>query len=130
MHCGTGIKKPLFSKTTPYKKVNCRGLRGITNKGFRVYQGIRFTKGIVKIGRFNAKYSALVKVVVDKEGLLYSNWLPLTTKNNTGLISLINTFRGIFRTKGITIICPPTTGTALFLQIPNFLKPGIALQGS
>ena len=69
----------------------------------------------------------MVKVIVDGEGLLYSDWLPLTAGNNIGFVSLINTFRGIFRIKGITIMHPPTTGTALFLRIPNFPRPGVAL---
>jgi len=69
----------------------------------------------------------LVKVIVNGEGLFYSDWFPLIARNNTGFIGFINTFRGIFRTKGITIIYPPTTKTALFLRIPNFPKPGVTL---
>jgi len=37
MYYRTGIKELLFSKTTPCKKINRRGLRGVTNRGFRVY---------------------------------------------------------------------------------------------
>ena len=37
MYCGIGIKKLLFSRITPYRKVNYRGLKGIANRGFRVY---------------------------------------------------------------------------------------------
>jgi len=127
MHYRTGIKKLLLSKTTPYRKVDRRGLRGVANRGFRVYQGIQFTKSIIKVNRFGAKYSAVVKVIIDGEGLLYSNWLPLTARNNTNLVSLINTFRGVFRTKSITNIRPPTTKTTLFLRVPNFPRPGVAL---
>ena len=72
----------------------------------------------------------MVKVVVDREGLLYSDWLPLTAGNSTGFIGLINTFRGVFRTKGITIMRPLITGTTLFLRIPNFPRPGVTLRGS
>jgi len=64
-----------------------------------------------------------------KAKLLYSNWLPLTTKDSINFVNLINTFRGIFRTKGITIIRPPTTETTLFLRIPDFPRPGVALRG-
>jgi len=72
----------------------------------------------------------LVKVVVNGEGFFYSDWLPLTTGNSISFVGFINTFRGIFRTKGIIIIRPPTTRIALFLRIPNFPKPGVALRGS
>jgi len=68
----------------------------------------------------------VVKVIVNGENLLYSNWLPLITKDSTSLVGLINTFRGIFRTKGITIVRPPTTGTTLFLQVPDFPRPEVA----
>jgi len=72
----------------------------------------------------------LVKVVVNGKGLLYSDWFPLIAGNSTGFIGFINTFRGIFRTKGITVMRPFITGIALFFRIPNFPRPGIALQGS
>ena len=63
----------------------------------------------------------MVKVVIDGEGLLYSNWLPLTAGNSTGFVGFINTFRGIFRTKGITIIRP------LLLKLPCFFEFLISL---
>jgi len=69
----------------------------------------------------------LVKVIVDGEGLLYSDWLPLIAGNSISFVGLISTFRGIFYTKGITVIRPPTTGTALLLRIPDFPRPGVAL---
>jgi len=72
----------------------------------------------------------LVKVVVDGEGLLYSDWLPLIARNSTGFVGFINTFRGVFCTKGITVVRLFTTGTALFFRVPDFPRPGVALRGS
>jgi len=69
----------------------------------------------------------VVKVIVNGEGFLYSNWLPLIVGDSTGFVGFINTFRGIFRTKGITVIRPLTTGTILFLRVPDFPRPGVAL---
>jgi len=37
MYYRTGIKKLLLGKITPYRKVDRRGLRGVANRGFKVY---------------------------------------------------------------------------------------------
>ena len=69
----------------------------------------------------------MVKVIVNREGLLYSDWFLLIAGNSTGLVGLISTFRGIFYTKGITVVRPFTTGTTLFLRVSDFPGPGVAL---
>jgi len=69
----------------------------------------------------------LVKVIVDGEGLLYSDWLPLIAGNSTGFVGFISTFRGVFYIKGITVARPPTIRIALFLRVFNFPELGVAL---
>jgi len=69
----------------------------------------------------------VVKVIVDGEGLLYSDWFPLIAGDSINLVGLINTFRGVFRIKGITGVRPFTTGIVLFLRVPGFPRPGVAL---
>jgi len=69
----------------------------------------------------------VVKIIVDREGLLYSDWLPLTVGDSISFVGFINTFRGVFRTKGITGVRPPIIGTALFFRVPDFPRPGVAL---
>ena len=71
----------------------------------------------------------MVKIIVNREGLFYSNWFPLITKNNTSFVGFINIFKSIFYTKGITIIRFFTTKITLFFQIPNFPRPKVALRG-
>ena len=71
----------------------------------------------------------MVKVIIDREGLFYSNWLPLIAGDSIGFVGFINTFKGIFYIKGITIIRLFTTGIALFFRIPNFLRFRVALRG-
>jgi len=69
----------------------------------------------------------MVKVIVDGEGLFYSNWLLLITGDSISFVGFINTFRGIFCIKGIIIIYPFIIGTTLFFRIPNVSRPGAAL---
>jgi len=76
---------------------------------------------------FSIKYNTLVKVIVNRESFLYSDWLPLIAGNSISFVGFINTFRGVFRIKGITVVRPFTTGIALFFRIPNFSRPGVAL---
>ena len=71
----------------------------------------------------------MVKVIIDGEGLFYNNWLTLIAGNSIGFVGFINTFRGVFCIKGITIMRPFITGITLFLRISDFPRPGVALGG-